>query len=81
SLGPAGAIGVVCAFLAMVTLLPAVLGLLGRWVFWPRIPRHGAPRPAMTVWDRVGAAVGKRPRVIWLGTLVVLGLFALGLLG
>ena len=38
ALGPIGAIGIGAAFLASITLLPALL-LLGRWLFWPRIPR------------------------------------------
>ena len=37
SLGPVGAIGIAAAFLAGMTLLPVLL-LLGRWVFWPRVP-------------------------------------------
>lgn len=37
-LGPVGAIGIVAALLASLTLLPALL-LMGRWIFWPRIPR------------------------------------------
>ncbi|MBM9469060.1 MMPL family transporter [Nakamurella leprariae] len=41
SLGPVGAIGIVAAFLAALTLLPALL-LAGRWLFWPRIPHPPA---------------------------------------
>lgn len=82
SLGPAGAIGVVCAFLAMVTLMPAILGVLGRWVFWPRIPRHGTePHGAGTVWGRIGTRVARRPRMVWIGSILVLGVLTLGLLG
>ena len=46
TLGPAAAVGVVCALLAMVTLLPALLVIFGRWVFWPLIPRAGEPARA-----------------------------------
>jgi uncharacterized membrane protein YdfJ with MMPL/SSD domain len=35
-LGPVAAIGIVVAFLAMTSLLPALLVILGRWLFWPR---------------------------------------------
>ena len=41
SLGPVAAIGIAAAFLAAMTLLPALLltgGRRARWVFWPRIP-------------------------------------------
>ena len=41
SLGPVGAIGIASAFVAAMTLLPALL-MLGRWLFWPRIPHAGA---------------------------------------
>lgn len=42
SLGPVGAIGIAAALLAGLTLLPVLL-LLGRWVFWPRVPRLDPP--------------------------------------
>lgn len=42
SLGPVAAIGIVAAFVASLTLLPALLlvgGRYARFIFWPRIPR------------------------------------------
>nr|WP_240188871.1 MMPL family transporter [Nakamurella flavida] len=44
SLGPIGAIGIACALVAALTLLPALL-MVGRWLFWPRIP-HAFARVA-----------------------------------
>jgi RND superfamily putative drug exporter len=38
-LGPVAAIGIVAAFAAMTTLLPALLVICGRWLFWPFVPR------------------------------------------
>jgi putative drug exporter of the RND superfamily len=77
-LGPVGAVGVACAFLTMTTLLPALLVVLGRWVFWPFVPRFGTPtNEDRTVWSRVGRGVGRRPRTVWVGTAVVLGAVAL----
>ena len=38
SLGPVAAIGIVFAMLSALTFLPAVLVLLGRAAFWPRVP-------------------------------------------
>ena len=38
SLGPVMAIGVAVGLLAMITLLPALLVIFGRWVFWPLRP-------------------------------------------
>ncbi len=49
ALGPVLAIGVAVTFLVMVTLLPALLVILGRWIFWPRdrpSARASPPRPA-----------------------------------
>src|SRR4030095_4277545 len=37
-LGPVNAIGVAITLLVMVTLLPALLVIFGRWIFWPKRP-------------------------------------------
>ena len=42
-LGSIGAVAVASAFLAGTTFLPALLLILGRAAFWPRIPAPGAP--------------------------------------
>ena len=77
-LGPVGAIGIACALLAMLTLLPAALALLGRAAFWPFRPKLGsAPAEEHGIWARVAGAVGRRPRLIWAVTaLVLVGLAA-----
>ncbi len=80
-LGPAGAIGIVCGLVAMVTLLPALLVILGRWVFWPVIPRPGAVASTrVMVWARIGRVVSARPRLVWIGCVLLLGLLGLGAL-
>ena len=45
-LGPIAAIGIACAALSMLTLLPALLTIFGRRAFWPFVPhtRETAPR-------------------------------------
>lgn len=49
----------------------------GRWVFWPSVPHVGSPDTATTgVWARLAAAIGRRPRRVWVGTALVLGAFA-----
>ena len=62
-MGPAGAVGVVCALAAMVTLLPALLVLLGRRVFWPLVPASGSEprqrRAAVRGDRRPGRAAGR----------------------
>jgi putative drug exporter of the RND superfamily len=37
-LGPIGALGVACAAVAMLTVLPALLTIFGRRAFWPFVP-------------------------------------------
>jgi RND superfamily putative drug exporter len=82
SLGPALALGVASALVAMVTLLPALLVILGRWVFWPIRPTFGSPKPAQRgPWMWIGRVVSRRPRATWIGTSIVLGVLALGLIG
>jgi RND superfamily putative drug exporter len=45
-LGPLGALGVFCAALSMLTLLPALLLIFGRRAFWPFVPHTPTTRPA-----------------------------------
>jgi putative drug exporter of the RND superfamily len=79
SLGPVMAIGVAVGLLAMITLLPALLVIFGRWVFWPRRPTLGSAEPTEHgLWARVGRRMARRPRLVWIVTAVVLGALALG---
>jgi putative drug exporter of the RND superfamily len=81
-LGPVAAIGVGVGLIAMITLLPALLVVCGRWVFWPIKPRYGSPEPTSRgIWARVGKAIAPRPRAVWVVTAVVLAAFWLGLIG
>lgn len=78
STGPVSAIGVLCAMLAVLTLLPALLVLFGRRLFWPFVPRFGTESHLETgLWARVARLVGSRPRRAWiLASLVMIGLAA-----
>ncbi len=81
-LGPVAAIGIAVGLLAMITLLPALLVITGRWVFWPLRPRYGSADPtARGLWARVGRAIAGRPRTVWVVTAVLLAAASLGLLG
>ncbi|GAA2700263.1 MMPL family transporter [Actinoplanes palleronii] len=80
-LGPVAALGIVVGLLAMMSLLPALLVICGRWLFWPVRPRFSTPEPSATgFWSRVGTRIARRPRTVWVTTSVVLGAMALGLL-
>ncbi|WP_374102698.1 MMPL family transporter [Arthrobacter sp. GN70] len=85
-LGPIGAIGIVFSMIASFTFLPAVLGLLGRAAFWPRVPHEhpgSAPGSAADdvprLWRRLSGMISKRPRTVWIGTAVLLLACAMGL--
>ncbi|MCQ8827589.1 MMPL family transporter [Streptomyces malaysiensis] len=81
-LGPVGAVGVVCALAAMMTLLPAVLVLLGRRVFWPLIPAYGSePRSTRRgFFEAMGGSARRRPGTVLLGGAALLGVLAIGVL-
>lgn len=85
-MGPVAAAGVITALGAMTTLLPALLVICGRWLFWPLIPRYDAKylKPEAYeaehgVWNRIAGLVGRRPRVIWAATALALVGLTLGL--
>ncbi|WP_017936826.1 MMPL family transporter [Nocardioides sp. Iso805N] len=80
-LGPIMAIGVLVTLVVMLTLLPALLVICGRWVFWPRRPAYGSDEPTTHgFWARVGNAIAPRPRTVWVATSVVLLIACLGML-
>lgn len=83
SLGPVAAIGIAAAYLAALTLLPALLlmtGRFSRYVFWPRVPRPvgaeaaaaHAPEEGTGLWARLAAFVGRRDRAVWATTALAL---------
>jgi RND superfamily putative drug exporter len=85
TMGPASAIGVACAFMAALTLLPAVLTIFGRRGFWPR--RSGVefdPEAIVHeqpgVWRRFGDRVLQRPAPALLATAALFAVGGLGLL-
>ncbi|TDD77631.1 MMPL family transporter [Actinomadura rubrisoli] len=82
ALGPIGAIGVLGGLIVVMSLLPAMLVIFGRWIFWPRIPRYGDTPPVHGgVWDRIGRRVAAHPRLIWIGGMAVLAGLSAGALG
>ena len=76
-LGPIGAIGIVSAMITILTLLPALLLVFGRWIFWPRRPLFDGDDHVMSgPWSKVGNAIGKNPRKAWIISGSVLLIFA-----
>jgi putative drug exporter of the RND superfamily len=84
SLGPTCAIGVASVLLSGLTLLPALLTIVGRRGFWPRRgavaydPDHELARRE-GVWRRVGDRVLQRPALALVLTLAIFGAGAVGL--
>src|SRR5262249_31074300 len=79
-LGPVAAIGIGVGLLAMITLLPALLVIFGRWLFWPVRPKFGTTDPTTRgTWSKVGQLIARRPRVVWVATALILGAFAFGI--
>jgi RND superfamily putative drug exporter len=76
-LGPVGAIGIVSAMITVLTFLPALLVVFGRWIFWPKIPRFDDVDEKLSgTWSKVGSLVQKHPRRVWVSTATVLLIFA-----
>jgi len=76
-LGPSLAVGVVVLLTAALTLLPALLSITSRWLFWPSHPALGQRTTA--AWGRLAARVVQRPVPVLLAGLLVLGGFAAGI--
>ncbi|MGW2234931.1 MMPL family transporter [Streptomyces sp. NPDC001759] len=78
-MGPVGTVGVLAALVAMTTLLPALLVVLGRRVFWPLIPAFGSePKARRSLFSAMGDSAARRPAAVLAGGAVLLGALALG---
>ena len=76
-LGPVGSIGIACAMLAALTFLPAALVLLGRWIFWPKVPKFDHDDEKLSgIWAKIGSLVDRKPRQIGIATALGLIIFA-----
>ena len=77
-LGPIAAIGIACAALSMLTLLPALLTIFGRRAFWPFVPHTPSTAPTAELSERArrriveGSPLGALARVIAACLLVLM---------
>jgi RND superfamily putative drug exporter len=78
-LGPSLAIGVGVLLLAGLTLLPALLAIFGRWLFWPT--GVGAGQPTIGAWGTLARRVASRPWPVLLAGVVLFAVLALGIRG
>jgi len=79
-LGPALAIGIALMLLAGLTLLPALLAILGRAVFWPsNLTVRSTPQVGF--WGRVATAFVRSPVVTAIAGIGIFAALALGSVG
>ena len=79
ALGPAIAVSVALMLIAGVTLMPALLAITGRRMFWPSTSWQHEPREGFAA--RLGAIVARHPARVALASVAVLGALAVGALG
>lgn len=91
ALGPVAAAGILCALFAALTLLPAMMALLGRSAFWPFLPKllpETEREPVIVtglegqkgVWRATGSLVSRRPRTVWIASVLLLLVASAGVL-
>jgi RND superfamily putative drug exporter len=79
SSGPVLALGVGTTMLAGLTLLPALLAIVGRRAFWPFVPRADAgAEGASRLWHGVGRRLARRPAAFGAACVVALGVASAG---
>ncbi len=83
SLGVTAAAGIAVAALFALLVLPAALVICGRGLFWPFVPRVGQAgvEAEKGVWARVGRAVARKPIVVTVASVIILGVLSAGGLG
>jgi RND superfamily putative drug exporter len=77
--GPSLAIAVIVMGITSLTLMPALVSLLGTAVFWPS--KAWKKQPKGSISQAIGRGVGKRPAVAAVASGLVLVVLALGSLG
>ncbi|MGO3231468.1 MAG: MMPL family transporter [Agrococcus casei] len=80
-LGISSAIGLLIALAAVLFMLPPLLAVCGRKVFWPFVPRPGQAVKRGSVWRGIATRVVARPVVSLTAGLGLLAVMAVGLFG
>ncbi len=76
-LGPVGSIGIIVAMATQLTLLPALLVIFGRRLFWPKIPKFDVEDERLSgFWSKVANLVGNHPKRVWISTGLMLSILA-----
>jgi putative drug exporter of the RND superfamily len=79
SFAPVLGLGVFVTLIAGLTLMPALLAVLGRRAFWPRTPKEGDATRHRT-WERVAGWVAAGPRRAAMLVTAILVVLAMGCL-
>ena len=80
-LGLSSGAGLLLALLSVLLVLPAILSIVGRGIFWPFVPRPGQASQKPGLWGRLAESVAAHPIRALVAGLAVLGVFATGLIG
>lgn len=80
-LGISSAIGLLIALAAVLFLLPPLLAVCGRKVFWPFVPRPGDTRGQGRAWRKIASGVAKGPVASLLAGTALLAVMTAGLFG
>ncbi|MEV5972285.1 MMPL family transporter [Streptomyces sp. NPDC051921] len=78
-LGPSVAVSVLVMLFASLTLMPALLAVAGRRMFWPSRSLTKSERPGPA--GRTGALVARRPLLVLVASVALLGALAVGVKG
>jgi uncharacterized membrane protein YdfJ with MMPL/SSD domain len=81
ALGPLLAVAVGTMLVASLTLVPAILTILGRRSFWPFVPRFDPEHHRVThfgIWSRIARLVARRPGAVLAGTVALFLVMAAG---
>lgn len=87
ALGPLLSIAIAVMLVAALTLVPALIVVLGRFAFWPSRPVYEGASAARAshesngFWDRVASAVTGRPVAFLVTSVMIFGLMSLGMFG
>jgi putative drug exporter of the RND superfamily len=81
SLGALAACGLVVAALSVLVILPPLLAVCGRRLFWPLIPNLQDASADSRGWYRIADWVARRPAVVATLAITLLAVLATGLLG
>jgi RND superfamily putative drug exporter len=76
TMGPSLAIAVATMLVAALTLIPAVVTVIGPKVFWPSKSHRKEPKGSVFRW--VGSIVAARPGIVAVASVLVLGAMAAG---